>query len=425
VSVESQNHRSTKSLGPLSGIRVLDLSRVLSGPHATRMLCDLGADVIKVEPPDGDITRFANPRINGLAGYFVQQNTGKRNVSLDMSRAEARELLMQLAEQSDVLIENFRPGVMDRMGIGYKDVSERNPGIIFASISGFGQTGPWVNRKAYAPVVGFETGLTKKQGDVRGGSYANDPFSHSDLYTGMQCAVAIVAALVQRERTGKGDQIDVAMGQTVLYVNEHVYDELWDGPIDDEWIRSFGQDEYPVLTAANGDIVIVSGHPAEQGNFTAYLKGAGLERLLDDPRMATASLRKKNFDVIMQALREWAATMPAAEDIEEKFSKYNLVTGQLRSVRELCDTDWGKEREVTVAVSDRAGGTIRIPNAPWRFSNSDVRLRGEPKYRGEDNWEVLRDVLGKDEDELRELDATGVLSSRVPRSVLDASSTGH
>ena len=136
---------------PLEGIRVLDLTRVLSGPHCTRMLADLGADVIKVEPPDGDLTRFASPRINGLASYFVQQNAGKRNISLDLSKPGATEIVLDLAEHCDVLVENFRPGVMARNGLGYDVVAARNPRIVYASITGYGATGPWVDRRAYAP----------------------------------------------------------------------------------------------------------------------------------------------------------------------------------------------------------------------------------------------------------------------------------
>ena len=187
---------------PLDGVRVLDFTRVLSGPHATRMLCDLGADVIKVEPPDGDITRTVNPRINGLATYFVQQNVGKRNISLDTTKPEAVELLLRLADQCDVLIENFRPGVLDRIGLGYEVVAKRNPGLVYASISGYGSSGPWAGRRAYAPVVGAETGITKEQGDARGGQYANDPFSHADVYTALEISSAILAALFNRSRTG-------------------------------------------------------------------------------------------------------------------------------------------------------------------------------------------------------------------------------
>ena len=412
---------ATSRPGPLSGVRVLDLTRVLSGPHCTRMLCDLGAEVIKVEPPDGDMTRFANPRVNSLASYFIQQNTGKRNISLDMDQPEARELLLALAEQCDVFVENFRPGVAARMGLGYEAVSARNPRIVYASISGYGQTGPWVGRRAYAPVVGAEAGITKAQGDARGTvehdgrtHYSNDPHSHGDVYTSLECAAGILAALYQRERTGRGDWVDVSMAQTLLYVNEHAHDHLWDGEVRPDWIRSFRPGDYPVLTAADGQMVVVSGHPAERGTFDRFIAGMGRPDLADDPRFADVPTRLANYGALLDLMRAWAATMPSPEAIEEAFAAHGLATGALRSVREICDTDWAREREVTVSVSDRGGGRVRIPNAPWRFAGSDVTTGGEPRYRGEDNRAVLAELLGLDDEVLDGLDARGVLSSRVP-----------
>ncbi len=399
---------------PLDGIRVLDLTRVLSGPHCTRMLCDLGAEVIKVEPPDGDSTRFANPRVNSLSSYFVQQNTGKRNISLDMSTVGGKELLLSLAEKCDVLVENFRPGVTDRMGIGYEAVADRNPTIIYASISGYGQTGPWVHRRAYAPVVGAESGSTQLQGDARGGQYANDPMSHADVYTGMECASAVLAALFQRERTGRGERIDVAMAQTMLYVNEHVHDLLWDGPVQPDWIRSYQPGDYPVLTAADGRSAIMAGHPAEKGTFDRFVNAMGKPELLQDPRFTDVPSRLANFEELMDELRHWASTVSDPDAIERAMDAQGLASGALRSVRDVCDTDWAEARQVTVTVSDRGGGTMRVPNAPWRFAGSDVGVRGEPRYRGEDNHAVLHELLGLDEARLQQLDADGVLSSRVP-----------
>jgi crotonobetainyl-CoA:carnitine CoA-transferase CaiB-like acyl-CoA transferase len=272
---------------PLDGVLVLDFTRVLSGPHATRMLCDLGADVIKVEPPGGDITRTTNPRVNGLSTYFVQQNAGKRNISLDTTKPEAVELLLRLADKCDVLIENFRPGVLDRIGLSYQTVSARNPGIVYASISGYGSSGPWAGRRAYAPVVGAETGITKEQGDKRGGQYANDQFSHADVYTALEMASAILAALFNRSRTGRGDRVEVSMAETMLYVNEHAHDQLWDGEVPSEWVRSFEPAAYPVLAAANGETVIISGHPADRGTFELYMTAIDRPDLIDDPRFAT------------------------------------------------------------------------------------------------------------------------------------------
>ncbi|HEX2783041.1 MAG TPA: CoA transferase [Ilumatobacteraceae bacterium] len=400
---------------PLDGIRVLDFTRVLSGPHATRMLCDLGAEVIKVEPPDGDITRMTNPRINGLATYFVQQNVGKRNISVDTDKPGAADLLLRLADRCDVLIENFRPGVMDRIGLPYDVVAARNPRIIYASINGYGSTGPWVSRRAYAPVVGAETGITKAQGDARGGRYANDPFSHADVYTSLETATAILAALFNRERTGCGDRIEVTMAETMLYVNEHAHDQLWDGEVPAEWIRSFGSDTYPVLTAGNGESVVISGHPAERGTFDRYMMAIGRPEFIADPRFVDVPTRQAHFADLLEILREWAATISTPQAIEAAMGAQGLATGTLRSLREVCATDWANERGAVVEVSDRGGGTLRLPNSPWHFASGDVSLRGEPRYRGEDNRAVLGELLGLDDSELDRLESDGVLSARLPR----------
>ena len=220
----------TRGPGPLDGVTVLDFSRVLAGPHAGRMLADLGADVIKVEPPEGDMSRFAYPRRASIATYFTQQNCGKRNLSLDLKHPAAVELLLQLADQADVVLENFRPGVMDRLGLGQEALRGRNPRLVYCSITGYGHTGPWTGRRAYAPVVGAESGLTWLQGVSRGGDFANDPLSHGDVYAGLQGVAAILAALFQRERTGQGQWVELSMAEALLCVNEHVHWELRDDP---------------------------------------------------------------------------------------------------------------------------------------------------------------------------------------------------
>ncbi len=400
---------------PLDGIRVLDFTRVLSGPHCTRMLADLGADVIKVEPPAGDLTRFANPRVNSLSTYFVQQNTGKRNISLDLNRPEAVELLLSLAERCDVLVENFRPGVMDRNGLGYEAVAARNPSLVYTSITGYGTTGPWVHRRAYAPVVGAETGLTRSQGDARGGHYVNDPHSHGDVYTSLEACSAILAALVQRGRTGRGQWIDVSMAQSLLYVNEHLHDALWDGEVDPGWIRSYQPGEYAVVTVANGETVVVSGHPAERGTFDRFATAMGRPDLLVDPRFADVESRLAHLDELHEIIAAYAAGVPDAHTFEEHFAEFELAVGVLRTAREICETDWAAARDVVVSVPDRGDGVVRVPNAPWRFSDApEVGLHGIPKYRGEDNRAVLSELLGLDDATIDRLDADGVLSSRVP-----------
>ena len=399
---------------PLDGIRVLDFTRVLAGPHAARMLCDLGAEVIKIEPPEGDLTRFGQPRLNSLATYFIQQNVGKLNMSLNLADARAVDIVRKLVAISDVVIENFRPGVMQRLGLGYDTLAAQNERLIYASISGYGATGPWVDRRAYAPVVNAEVGLTKHQGDVRGGAYANDPFSHGDVYTGMEAAAGILAALVQRGRTGRGQYLDISMAETLLYVNEHAHDQLWEGEVPADWIRSFQPADYPVLTTRDGSIVVVSGHPASKTNFGWFCAAMERNDLLNDERFVDVPARLAHLADFHAILRAWAATITDAETIETIFAEHNLATGRLRSVADVARTDWAKQRGVITEVSDRGGGTIRIPQSPWKFSDADVRIRGIPKYRGEDNTAVLRDLLGVDDATITQLAHDGVTSSHQP-----------
>jgi CoA:oxalate CoA-transferase len=399
---------------PLQGLRVLDFSRVLTGPHATRMLCDLGADIIKIEPPDGDLTRFANPRVNSLSTYFIQQNVGKRNMSLDLSKPEAIDIVKQLVMHADILIENFRPGVMKKLGLDYASIAQLNPRLIYASITGYGNSGPWVHRRAYAPVVNAEAGMTTYQGEARGGEFANDPYSHADVYTAMECCTAVLAAVIQRHATNKGQWIDISMAHTMLYVNEHAHDAFWTEPTPPEWIRSFQPGNYPVLTAANGDMAVVSGHPAERGTFDRFVLAMGRGDLISDPRFIDVPKRLANLDALQALLKEWALTISDAVAIEEALAKHGLATGKLRTPLELADTDWGNDRGVTVNVSNRGGGQVRIPNAPWKFSDATVTTQGSPKYRGEDNAQILADVLGLSEAEIEALTASGALQSRVP-----------
>ena len=400
---------------PLEGVRVLDFTRVLSGPHATRMLCDLGADVIKVEQPTGDLTRFSSPRVNSNATYFIQQNVGKRNISLDLTKPEAVEIIKQLIEKCDVLIENFRPGVMARLGLDEKTLRKKNPRLVYASITGYGNTGPWVNRRAFAPVINAEMGLTKRQGDARGGQYANDPFSHADVYTAIECASAILAALFQRERNGEGQYIDLSMAQTLLYVNEHAHDDLWEEPVSPDAIRSFRPEDYAVLTTKDGITSVVSGHPAERGTFDFFVGAMQAPHLLNDERFKTVALRIKNFAELMQLIKDWALTIETVDELERRLDENKLAMGQMRTVREVAKTKWASERNAFVEVDDRGDGKVKLPNSPWMFSGSDTSTRGKTKYRGEDNAEVLHELLGLSAEQIKDLNDREIISQRVTK----------
>jgi crotonobetainyl-CoA:carnitine CoA-transferase CaiB-like acyl-CoA transferase len=378
------------------------------------MLADLGAEVIKVEPPMGDLTRFATPRINSQSSYFTQQNVGKKNISLDMTKPQAVEILKLLVARCDVVIENFRPGVMKKMGLDYEALRSENPRLIYASISGYGATGPWVTRRAYAPVVNAETGITKHQGDVRGGQYANDPHSHGDVYTALEASAAILAALYQREHTQCGQYIDVSMAETMLYVNEHAHNHLWDDDVPGGTIRSFQPADYPVLTVADGSMVVVSGHPAEKGTFDFFVGAMEKPELLSDERFKDIEHRLQHFNELMSIMLQWAKTVPTADEIEERLAKNQLACGRLRSVRELAETDWAEARGAIVNIDNRGTGTLRIPNSPWHFSGSDTSTRGVAQYRGEDNRDVFSNIVGLDDETIATYERENILLSRGP-----------
>ncbi|MGI9597394.1 MAG: CaiB/BaiF CoA transferase family protein, partial [Acidimicrobiales bacterium] len=190
--------RTADGGAPLDGIKVVDFTRVLAGPHCTKTLRDLGAEVIKIEPPASDTGRSGQPHVGAMSLYFAQQNSGKRAISLDLNHREAQELVLQLCTEADIVVENFRPGTLDRFGLGYGELVERNPTLIMVSISGYGQTGPWRNRPAFAPTVQAESGFTeiikRHYGDAMT-RIENDAYNHADVYTGLQGAIATLAAL--------------------------------------------------------------------------------------------------------------------------------------------------------------------------------------------------------------------------------------
>ena len=406
----------TERAAPLSGTRVLDLTRVLAGPHCGRMLHDLGADVIKIEPPDGDLTRFSSPKIGSMATYFMQQNAGKRCVSIDLTTPDGADVFRRLVAISDIVIENYRAGVMDRLGLGWTDLSRINPRLIYASISGYGADGPWVNRRAYASVIGAESGMTRMQGESRGGDFTNDPWSHADVYTALETSSAVLAALFQRERTGLGERIDVSMAETMLYVNEHAHDQLFDGEVDPQWVRSFRPGDYPVMQVADGSTVVMSAHPAERGTFELLVGLMERPHLLDDERFRDPRERLAHLGALQDEMRDWARGVPDADEFERRCAEHGFAMGVMRSVRELADSEWAATRGAIVEIEDRRGGTIRVPNAPWHFANGRVGTGGQPRFRGEDNRNVLRELLGFDDETIDDLESRGVLSSRLPRA---------
>jgi CoA:oxalate CoA-transferase len=376
---------------PLEGLRVVDFTRVLAGPHCTKALRDLGADVTKIEPPSGDLGRVGLPHIDGLGMYYVQQNAGKRNLSIDLNYAEAREIVVAMCREADVIVENFRPGTLARFGLGYEDVSAHNPGIVYVSMSGYGQSTSWRNRPAFAPTVQAETGLTAIVQDHFGEALSEprgDACSHADVYTGLQGVIAVLAALQHRNKTGEGQHVDVSMAATMLSVNERAGAQLTGIDTDGEPI-ALSANESHIFEMSDGTRLTIAGSPIYSPMFTRYCAMMRRNDLVRDPRYATANLRRKNLAPLLAEIRAWLGTFDNLEQLQAQISEAGLAVGRVRTISQFAESEWVKEWNAVVEVDNRAGGVVRMPGNPWIFSRSKLPSPGIPAFQGEHNEEIL------------------------------------
>lgn len=395
---------------PLDGLKVLDLSRVLAGPFAGRMLSDLGADVVKLEPPDGDLTRLWGRKIAGLAGYYFQHNAGKRNISLDLKTGPGLELARRLAARADILIENFRPGVMDRLGLSYETVSQENPALIMLSISGFGAQGPESGRAAYAPIVHAETGLVDGQSrrtSLAGGE-PTEPVelvtSMADTNAGLHGLVATLAALHQRHSTGLGQHIDLAMVDATLVTDDRLHYFLDDV-----------EDQLPlnaeVWQTAGGSLMI-------SADFRHVWKKLQQVCGLVDPTPAGAPLSEKIRLRRAAAWQYFNETLNDRTQVIESLDRMNLAWGDVRTRQSVQSLPTVMHRDSIAQVDDRAGGTRPVPQTPYRMSGAETGIRGGAPFLGEHNREVLADWLALNVAEMAEYQ--GVLAADVPPQEGDA-----
>lgn len=390
----------------LQGVRVLDLTRVVSGPFCTRTLADLGAEVIKVEPPDGDLLRRGVPKVGGVAVGYVQQNAGKRHLSIDLGTPRGREIALALARVSDVVVENYRPGVASRLGVGYDAVVAEKPDIVYCSITGYGQTGPAAHRRAYAPVIHAEVGLLELNARERGTEPLPEAVSHADFAVGAQAAVAILAALVQRLQTGSGQHIDVSMAETMLAVNEWTSVEV-NGGVTEE-ISPFRPGKAPVLEFPDGSWGQVPGNPTTWVFGVARALGRTAEldaRGWFSPRDTQGMERE-----IRELIQTWAQEYGSVDAFEVALEAARTPIGRVQSLGEAAKADWARDREAFVDVPVE-GERVSIPRSPFRFSDAVSGPTAGVARRGADNRAVLRELLGLDEPELDALEAAGVLCS--------------
>ena len=365
---------------PLSGIKVLDMSRVLAGPFAGRMLCDLGADVVKLEPPEGDVTRFFGRKIGNISGYYHQQNAGKRNISVNLSEPAGVDIVKSLVAQADVLIENFRPDVMGRLGLSYETLTEINPRLIMLSISGFGADNPDSRRAAYAPIVHAETGLVARQAEITGSHPAELPLSVADTNAAMHGLIGMLAALYAREQTGLGDYLEIAMVDATLVTNDGLHAALENVKVGDSNEVHETRGGYLMLA---GDFKFIWKQLSEVCGVQDGLQHRTAVSIEDK----IAARRSASNQFFME-------TCTTREDVITSLDKMNIAWGDVRSAADVADLACVQARESIVQIDDRSGGTRSIPQSPYRFRRNQSNVRKGAPHLGEHNDEVLQEWLG-------------------------------
>ncbi len=352
------------------------------------MLADLGADVVKVEPPEGDISRVWGQSRHGLAGFYTQQNVGKRNVCLDLKQPAAVDVARRLAAVADVVIENFRPGVMTRLGLGWDVLRVENPRLVMLSITGFGQTGPDADRQAYAPVIHAESGLIARQAAFDESAPTDPILSIADYNGGLHGLVAVLAALLLRDRTGAGQWIDLSMRDAMFATDDYAHHALDGEPI----VRLGGR----VFAATGGPVLIT-------GEFKHIWRQLSRVHGVDDGLPPTAALEDKIARRHAVAAA-WVASFADREHLGAALEKANLAWAVVRS----HDDAFAKAR--VAEIDDRGGGTRKVIDSPYRFSDATSGISRAAPYRGEHNAEVLRDWLDVAATEVVALEESGALA---------------
>ena len=397
-----------RKVGPLDGLVVLDLTRVLSGPYCTMMLADLGARVIKIEQPGkGDDTRaWGPPFVGEESAYFLSVNRNKESVTLNLKDPRGRALLEQLLGGADVLVENFRPGTLERLGFGYQSISQRQPRLVYCSISGFGQHGPRRDEPGYDAVVQAEGGLMSITGDPDG-----PPFrlgvAVSDIVTGMFAAQGITAALLARGRTGRGQMVDVAMlDSTVALLTYQAasYFATSTAPV-----RMGNRHPtivpYETFGAADAEFVLAVGNDEL---WKRFCRVAGLDSLATDPRFATNRDRVEHYAVLRPALDARLRTRPRAEWIAA-LTAAGVPCGSVRDVGQVLQDQQLHDRDMLPAIAHATLGSVRVLGTPIKLSETPGSVRTAPPVLGEHTELVLRTELGLSDEEITSLRSDQVI----------------
>jgi crotonobetainyl-CoA:carnitine CoA-transferase CaiB-like acyl-CoA transferase len=393
---------------PLHGLLVVDLTRVLSGPYCTMLLADMGARVIKIERPNrGDDTRaWGPPFVGDESAYFLSINRNKESLTLDLKQPAARTILERLLDRADVLAENFRPGAMERLGFGYDRLAARWPRLVYCSISGFGQTGPRRDQPGYDAVVQAEAGLMSITGDADGPAYRLG-VATGDIVSGMFAAQGVAMALLARERTGRGQRVDVGMLDSTAALLTYQAGSYFATGLAPERMGNRHPTivPYETFAASDGEFVLAVGNDDQ---WQRCCRVVGLVELAADPRFTTNRERVRNYDVLRPLLADRLRSRTRAAWIEALTAE-GVPCGAVRDVAEVLEDPQIAARSMVEAAEHATLGSVRVLGVPVKLSDTPGSVRTAPPTLGQHTDQILRNDLGLTDAEIASLRSAQVI----------------
>ena len=395
--------------GPLEGIKILDLTQVLFGPFATMLLSDLGAEVIKVERPEvGDIARGNGPLVRGLSTYFLSLNRGKKSITLNLATEQGIEVFLKLTKSADVLVENFVPGTMEKLGLSYERVRENNPKIIYVAGSGFGQYGPYANKPAFDVVIQAMGGIMSITGE-EGGPPVRPGVSYGDIAAGLFLCTATLAALQERHISGEGQLVDISMLDCQITVQENAF------------VRYLNTGEIPSALGTRHPVIApFQAFQTKDGYVTVALRGgikdqwplfcAAIDRvdIMDDPRFRTGWLRTQNYGALEPILAEAMRTKTTREWIEE-LEPAGIPCGPVNTIAQAASDPQIATRDMVIDVHHPKAGSFKVVNTPFKFSRTPCKAEQASPDLGEHTQDILSHLLGMSHEEINKLKEAHVI----------------
>lgn len=396
-----------KTKGALSGIRILDLSRVLAGPFCTMMLADLGAEVIKIEiPGKGDDSRSFGPFVNGESGYYMNVNRNKTGITLNLKKPEGKELFLGMVEKADIVVENYRPGVMEKLGLGYEVLKERNPKVIYGAVSGFGHYGPYTQRPGYDVIGQASCGLMSVTGWPDGGP-TRVGTAMADSLAGYSLTIGLLAALQYRNSTGVGQKVDIGMMDSGIASMQIIYPIYTMGGRLPERIGNRYESNYPTDTFETKDGMMVIG-AANDKLWVKLCEVMGRPQLALDERYDKNPKRVERYMELRPVIQEWTSNY-TTKDAVELLLENGVPASPINNLAQVVEDPHAQAREMFVHVQHPAAGDTVLNGSQFKMTETNPQIDRPAPLLGQHNEEVYRDLLGLSAGQIEELEKQGIV----------------